>query len=187
MTLSQAQNIFTPAEKNSSVLLKDFWSILHLSFFQNVTVHIAYSLALFLYRRNGSWSLNSIAFVIGSIIFFILNLFIIKKALVGVADLQELNKNKVSTWKAFNLVTPSVVRSDFLLILLTICPKFLWHKFGEIGVGLTDYLLIVNSLHSPHLSAWYCIEIVRRNSVLVTHSWEFNPLNPKSDWHLISP
>ena len=126
-------------------------------------------------------------FVIGSIIFFILNLFMIKKALVGVADLQELNKNKVSTWKAFNLVTPSVVRSDFLLILLTICPKFLWHKFGEIGVGLTDYLLIVNSLHSPHLSAWYCIEIVRRNSVLVTHSWEFNPLNPKSDWHLISP
>ena len=42
------------------------------------------------------------------------------------------------------------------------------HK-GEIGIGSTNNPMIDISLYSHHLSAWYCIDIVRRNSVLVTH------------------
>ena len=40
---------------------------------------------------------------------------------------------------------------------------------GEFGIGSTYNLLIDIFLHSHHLSAWYYIDIVRRNSVLVTH------------------
>ena len=42
----------------------------------------------FLYNKNGSWSLNSILFVIGSVILFIFSLFIMKKALEGGVDLK---------------------------------------------------------------------------------------------------
>ena len=35
--------------------------------------------------------------------------------------------------------------------------------------GLTNYPQIDIFLYSHHLSDWYCIDIVRRNSVLVTH------------------
>ena len=47
-----------------------------------------YLLVRFLYNKNGSWSLNSILFVIGSVIFFIFSLFIMKKALEGGVDLK---------------------------------------------------------------------------------------------------
>ena len=42
------------------------------------------------------------------------------------------------------------------------------HK-GEIGIGSTYNPPVDIFLYSHHLSAWYCIDIVRRNSVLVTH------------------
>ena len=41
-------------------------------------------------------------------------------------------------------------------------------SFWEFGIGSTNNLIIDIFLPSHHLSAWYCINIVRRNSVLVT-------------------
>ena len=67
----------------------DYLSIMHCYFpIPQVTIFFFYLLALFLYNRKGSWSLNSMLFVIGSIILFMFNLFIMKKALVGVVDLK---------------------------------------------------------------------------------------------------
>ena len=40
---------------------------------------------------------------------------------------------------------------------------------GEFCIGSTDNPSIDICLYSHHLSAWYCIDIVRRNSVLVNH------------------
>ena len=45
----------------------------------------------------------------------------------------------------------------------------MWCKFGEFSIRSTNNPLIDLFLYSHHLSAWYCIDIVRRNSVLVTH------------------
>ena len=39
---------------------------------------------------------------------------------------------------------------------------------GEFGFGSTNDLLIDIFLHSPYLSSWYYLDIVRRNSVMVT-------------------
>ena len=41
--------------------------------------------------------------------------------------------------------------------------------FGEFGIRSISYSIIDIFPHSHHLSVWYCIDIVRRNSVLVTH------------------
>ena len=46
--------------------------------------------------------------------------------------------------------------------------QFLSHKFKEFGTGSTTNPLIDIFLYSRHLSAGYCIDIVRRNSILVT-------------------
>ena len=50
-----------------------------------------------------------------------------------------------------------------LSLLFTI--QFLWCYDG---VGSTNNPVIDIFLHSHHLTGWYCIDIVRRNSVLVT-------------------
>ena len=39
----------------------------------------------------------------------------------------------------------------------------------EIGIGSIENPLIDIFRYSHHLSAWHCIEIVRRNTVLVIH------------------
>ena len=41
--------------------------------------------------------------------------------------------------------------------------------FREFSIGSTNYPQIDIFLYSCHLSGWYCIDIVRRNSVLVTY------------------
>ena len=56
----------------------------------------------------------------------------------------------------------------------------------KLGIGSAINPLIDIFLHSHHLSAWYCTDIVRRNSFLVTYGvkvsseprvmWIFNPL-----------
>ena len=46
--------------------------------------------------------------------------------------------------------------------------QFLWFSLWEFGIESTDSFLIDIFLHSHHLSAWYGISIVRRNSLLVT-------------------
>ena len=44
--------------------------------------------------------------------------------------------------------------------------------FGEFGIGSTNNPQINIFLYSHHFSAQYCIDIVRRNSVLVTDGSE---------------
>ena len=56
-----------------------------------------------------------------------------------------------------------------LVILLTVWHAFLWCQFGEFGIGSTNNPPIDVFLYSHHYYAWYCIDIVRRNSLLVTH------------------
>ena len=50
--------------------------------------------------------------------------------------------------------------------------QFLWCQFGEFGIGSTNNPLIDILLYSHHFYAWYCIDIVRRNSVLITDGSE---------------
>ena len=45
----------------------------------------------------------------------------------------------------------------------------MWFQFRELSIGSITNPLIDIFLYSHHLSAWYCIDIVRRNSVLITH------------------
>ena len=66
---------------------------------------------------------------------------------------------------SLNPLTPKIM----LVILLTSAIQFLWCFFGEFGIGSSYVPLIYIFLYSHHFSAWYCIDIVRRNSVLVTH------------------
>ena len=56
-----------------------------------------------------------------------------------------------------------------LVILLTSAIQFLWCLFGEFGIGSSCIPIIYIFLYSHHFSAWYCVDIVRRNSILVTH------------------
>ena len=86
-----------------------------------------------------------------------------------------LTKVKVWVWYGklwtINPFTPKIS----LVILLTIshmgdtCIQFLWCQFGEFGIGSTYNLLTDIFLYSHYLSPWYCIDIVRRDYVLVTH------------------
>ena len=56
-----------------------------------------------------------------------------------------------------------------LVILLTICHINLAMLVRAFGIRSTNNPLINIFLCSHHLSAWYCIGFVRKNSVLVTH------------------
>ena len=47
--------------------------------------------------------------------------------------------------------------------------QFLWCLLGEFGFGSTTNLLIDFFFFSHYLSAWYHVDTVRRNSVLVSH------------------
>ena len=47
--------------------------------------------------------------------------------------------------------------------------QFFWCQFGEFGIGLTNNLQLDILLYSHHLHAWYCIDSIRKNSVLITH------------------
>ena len=47
--------------------------------------------------------------------------------------------------------------------------QFLWCKLGEFGFGSTNNPLIDIFFFSHYLSAWYHVDTVRRNSILVTH------------------
>ena len=42
-------------------------------------------------------------------------------------------------------------------------------SIGEFGIRLTENPLVDIFLYSHHLSSWFCFDVVRRNSVLVTH------------------
>ena len=55
-----------------------------------------------------------------------------------------------------------------IVILFTVCCTILVMLFGEFGLGSTNNPLVDIFIYSHHLSAWYCIYIVRRSSVLVT-------------------
>ena len=60
----------------------------------------------------------------------------------------------------------------FLKDLNPLTPK-VWYQFGEFSIGSTNNPLIDILLYSRHFYAWYCIDIVRRNSLLVTHGSSF--------------
>ena len=47
--------------------------------------------------------------------------------------------------------------------------QVLWCKLGEFGFGSTNNPLIDLFSFSHHLWAWYHVDTVRRNSILVTH------------------
>ena len=71
-------------------------------------------------------------------------------------------KNKTKNYIYFNPLTQVV-------ILLTVCRTALMMFVEKFGIGSTYIPLIYIFLYSYHLSARYCIDIVRKNSVLVTH------------------
>ena len=66
---------------------------------------------------------------------------------------------------SFNPLTPKIS----LEILLTVCHTVLVMLVWRVGIGSTYNPLTDIFLHSHHLSARYCIDIVGRNSVFVTH------------------
>ena len=80
------------------------------------------------------------------------------------SDTARRNRMLVTPWK-FNPLTPKIT----LLILLTVCHTVLVMLVWRIWVGSINSSLINVFLDSHYLPAWYCIDIVRRNSVLVTH------------------
>ena len=41
-------------------------------------------------------------------------------------------------------------------------------EVGEVGIWYMDFPVIDMFLYSNHLSVWYCVVIIRRNTVLVT-------------------
>ena len=63
----------------------------------------------------------------------------------------------------------SFLRPYYYLSLLSAI-QYLWWWFEEFGIGSTNNPLIDSSLYSRHFSVWYCLDIVSRNSVLVTHA-----------------
>ena len=68
-----------------------------------------------------------------------------------------------------NLVNPSIS----LVILLTVCNSILRVLFGRIWYwDLNNPLIDIFLYFHQLLSAWYCIDIVRRNSFLVSHRSE---------------
>ena len=71
-------------------------------------------------------------------------------------------KKKTKNYINFNPLTQVV-------ILLTVCHTALMMFVWKFGVGSTYIPLIYIFLYSYNLSARYCIAIVRKNSVLVTH------------------
>ena len=66
---------------------------------------------------------------------------------------------------SFKTLTPRPNLSFSLLSTI----QFLLRQFREFGIGSINYLQNDIFLYSHHLSGWYFIDIVRRNSVLVTH------------------
>ena len=82
---------------------------------------------------------------------------------------QEANARKISLRKSLcwplNPLTPGSNLSFSLLSTI----QFLKCKVKEFSIGSTNYPQTDIFLHSHHLSGWYCNDIVRRNSVLVTH------------------
>ena len=65
----------------------------------------------------------------------------------------------------FNPLTPKISLVILCIVWHVIFMMLVW----RIGVGSTNNPLIYIFLYSHNLLAWYCIDIVRRNSVLVTH------------------
>ena len=65
-------------------------------------------------------------------------------------------------------LTLSLSRYHYLFSLLSVI-SFSLRLFQEFGSGSTNHALIDIFLYSHHLFACCCIDIIRRNSVLVTH------------------
>ena len=71
-----------------------------------------------------------------------------------------------SVFKSLNPLTPKIL----LVILPTVCQTILITLWcGEFGMGSISNPIIDIFLYYHHLSAWYCIDIVGRNSILITH------------------
>ena len=94
----------------------------------------------------------------------------------------------VSRVERNDLITKSALLKNSSLFLLahittiySSCPKsvnpvsllssiqFIFCDFGEFGLGSTYTPLLNILLYSHHLSAWYCIDVVKRNYVLVSY------------------
>ena len=65
-------------------------------------------------------------------------------------------------------LTLSLSRYHYLFSLLSVI-SFSLCLFQEFGSGSTNHALIDIFLYSHHLFVCCCIDIIRRNSVLVTH------------------
>ena len=83
---------------------------------------------------------------------------------------------------SFNPLTPRIS----LVILLTVYHTVLLMLVWRIGIGSTYNPLTDICLYCYRLSARYCIDIVRRNSVLVTYGSERDNFSLKAsqqkDW-----
>ena len=68
----------------------------------------------------------------------------------------------------FNFVTPKI---SLVILLLTFCHVIIFLLVGRICCLINLYNTNPNwqFLCSYHLPAWYCIDIVRRNSVFIIH------------------
>ena len=66
-----------------------------------------------------------------------------------------------------NPLTPKIS----LVILLTVCQTVLVMLVGESGIRSTYNPLIDIFIYSHHLSAWYCMDVIKEKFCL-GHSWE---------------
>ena len=63
-------------------------------------------------------------------------------------------------------LTPKISLVILLIVSHIVLVMFLWRIIGS----TKNPLFVINIfLYSRYLSAWYCFDLVRRNSVLVTH------------------
>ena len=92
----------------------------------------------------------------------------IEKACQSIYPLHDVFIRKVKVLKKpkFDRKFALYYFTRFINPLLTICHIILM-MFREFGIGSTNPMIDI-LLYSHHLPAWYCIDIVRRNSVLVT-------------------
>ena len=92
----------------------------------------------------------------------------IEKACQSIYPLHDVFIRKVKVLKKpkFDRKFALYYFTRFINPLLTICHIILM-MFREFGIGSTNPMIDI-LLYSHHLPAWYCIDIVRRNSVLIT-------------------
>lgn len=98
--------------------------------------------------------------------------------------IHKLLNNHIEVKNIFPILNNSTSQI-FQVTLLTVSHTILVMRVCRICIGPTTKPLVHICLHPHYLSAWYCIDIVRRNSILVTHGGKKAKPPLRSTWPLM--